>query len=71
MGGLELTHLLPGTPGRQGEHHPHHHRGSAAKLEGLSAGADGYIVKPFDTAELLARVRGVLRRANELRAQSP
>jgi len=44
---------------------------SASRLEGLSAGADDYIVKPFDTPELLARVKGVLRRAKEMRAQSP
>jgi diguanylate cyclase (GGDEF)-like protein len=44
---------------------------SSDKLEGFSAGADDYIVKPFDTPELLARVRGVLRRAREMRAQSP
>ena len=44
---------------------------SADKLEGLSAGADDYIVKPFDSFELLARVNGVLRRAAELRGQSP
>lgn len=44
---------------------------SASKLEGLSAGADDYIVKPFDTPELLARVKGVLRRAREMRAHSP
>src|SRR3954454_7374878 len=44
---------------------------SSDKLEGFSAGADDYIVKPFDTPELLARIRGVLRRAREMRAQSP
>ena len=44
---------------------------SANRLEGLNAGADDYIVKPFDTPELLARVKGVLRRAREVRAQSP
>jgi DNA-binding response OmpR family regulator len=44
---------------------------SADKLEGFSIGADDYIVKPFDTPELLARIRGVLRRAKEMRAQSP
>jgi diguanylate cyclase (GGDEF)-like protein len=44
---------------------------SADKLEGFSAGADDYIVKPFDTPELLARIRGVLRRAKEMRQQSP
>ena len=44
---------------------------SADKLEGFSVGADDYIVKPFDTPELLARIRGVLRRAKEMRSQSP
>jgi diguanylate cyclase (GGDEF)-like protein len=44
---------------------------SADKLEGFSVGADDYIVKPFDTPELLARIRGVLRRAKEMRQQSP
>jgi diguanylate cyclase (GGDEF)-like protein len=44
---------------------------SADKLEGFSVGADDYIVKPFDTPELLARIRGVLRRAREMRASSP
>ncbi len=44
---------------------------SADKLEGFSAGVDDYIVKPFDTPELLARIRGVLRRSKEMRAQSP
>jgi diguanylate cyclase (GGDEF)-like protein len=44
---------------------------SADKLEGFSVGADDYIVKPFDTPELLARIRGVLRRGREMRDQSP
>ncbi len=44
---------------------------AAAKLEGFDAGADDYIVKPFDIVELLARVKGALRRAKVLRAQSP
>ena len=44
---------------------------SADKLEGFSVGVDDYIVKPFDTPELLARIRGVLRRAKEMRQQSP
>jgi two-component system, OmpR family, response regulator len=33
------------------------------RVAGLDAGADDYIVKPFDIDELLARVRSVLRRA--------
>lgn len=32
------------------------------KLAGLDGGADDYIVKPFEIAELLARVRALLRR---------
>src|SRR5581483_2669211 len=33
------------------------------RLEGLEAGADDYVVKPFSPRELVARVRAVLRRA--------
>ncbi len=34
----------------------------ADKIRGLDAGADDYVVKPFDLQELLARVRALLRR---------
>ena len=56
--------------------------GEEARLEGLDAGADDYLVKPFSARELLARVRSnlelarlrqeardVLRQANELLEQ--
>jgi DNA-binding response OmpR family regulator/HPt (histidine-containing phosphotransfer) domain-containing protein len=34
------------------------------KVKGLDAGADDYLVKPFDFQELLARIRALLRRGN-------
>ena len=34
------------------------------KVLGLELGADDYIIKPFDSKELVARVRAVLRRFN-------
>jgi two-component system, OmpR family, response regulator len=37
---------------------------SADKVLGLDAGADDYVVKPFDLKELLARIRALLRRGN-------
>ena len=33
------------------------------RVEGLDAGADDYIVKPYDLDELLARIRALIRRA--------
>ncbi len=36
------------------------------RVAGLDAGADDYLVKPFALRELLARVRALLRRAEEL-----
>jgi two-component system copper resistance phosphate regulon response regulator CusR len=39
------------------------------RVNGLDAGADDYLVKPFDFKELLARIRALLRRPPALRAE--
>jgi two-component system response regulator QseB len=41
------------------------------RVSGLDAGADDYLVKPFDSTELLARVRALLRRHVETAAVLP
>lgn len=35
------------------------------KILGLELGADDYVTKPFDTKEVIARIKAVLRRAND------
>jgi two-component system phosphate regulon response regulator PhoB len=39
------------------------------KIQGLDAGADDYITKPFSTRELVSRIRAVLRRSSALSAE--
>jgi diguanylate cyclase (GGDEF)-like protein len=70
MDGYELTRLLRRDPRTAGA--------SIIMLtalgnvmEGLDAGADDYVVKPFNDIELLARIKSVLRRNKDLRAISP
>jgi two-component system phosphate regulon response regulator PhoB len=42
----------------------------AERVRGLSVGADDYVVKPFSTPELMARVHALLRRARPERVAS-
>ncbi|AMW80173.1 DNA-binding response regulator [Acinetobacter sp. TGL-Y2] len=39
------------------------------KVQGLDAGADDYMTKPFSTRELVSRIKAVLRRANALNGE--
>ena len=41
------------------------------KVLGLELGADDYIMKPFDSKEMVARVRAVLRRYQPVKAETP
>ena len=41
------------------------------RIAGLDAGADDYLPKPFDPAELNARIRAVLRRSGRVLTQAP
>jgi two-component system OmpR family response regulator len=40
------------------------------RIAGITAGGDDYVTKPFSLEEVLARLRGLLRRAGTLRAQT-
>jgi len=45
--------------------------GEVEKVEALDSGADDYVTKPFNTAELLARLRAATRRANQPNSREP
>jgi two-component system KDP operon response regulator KdpE len=45
--------------------------GEAEKVACLDSGADDYVTKPFNTAELLARLRATVRRANRGQLDEP
>ena len=60
---------MPAAAGTAGNQAVAHHHADGARRgkragRGLATGADDYIVKPFSVPELLARVRGLLRRAS-------
>jgi len=61
MDGLALTKELAGDP-RRGLIILSARDETQDRVQGLELGADDYLVKPFEFAELLARVRSVLRR---------
>ena len=44
---------------------------SADRLEGFAVGADDYVIKPFDTPDLLARIGEVLVAAEDDEADRP
>jgi two-component system, OmpR family, response regulator MprA len=45
--------------------------GVGDRVDGLDAGADDYLVKPFALEELLARIRALLRRGGQERGDEP
>ncbi len=61
MDGLSLTRELAGDP-RRGLIILSARDETKDRIVGLELGADDYLVKPFEFAELLARIRSVLRR---------
>jgi two-component system phosphate regulon response regulator PhoB len=64
LSGIELCRRIRSRP--QSEHLPIimlTARGEEPeRIRGLSTGADDYVVKPFSTPELMARIRAILRR---------
>lgn len=44
---------------------------TANRIEGLEAGADDYLVKPFEPKELLLRINAILRRVPQIKAAEP
>jgi len=45
--------------------------GETEKIQALDSGADDYVTKPFNTGELLARIRAALRRAEQGQGDEP
>jgi two-component system catabolic regulation response regulator CreB len=71
--GLDVCRHVRATPALQ--HRPvlmlSAHGEEIDRVLGLELGADDYVTKPFSPRELVARVRGLLRRAPALPAASP
>jgi two-component system KDP operon response regulator KdpE len=47
------------------------HDSEAEKIEALDSGADDYVTKPFNSGELMARLRAALRRADKGKVEEP
>lgn len=63
LDGLAVLHWLRGQPLRVPVLIATARDSVQQRVQGLDAGADDYILKPYDLDELLARVRALLRRA--------
>lgn len=44
---------------------------TASRIEGLEAGADDYLAKPFEPKELLLRINAILRRVPQVKTDAP
>jgi DNA-binding response OmpR family regulator len=75
LSGLELTRWWRKVGSKSVGHTPILFVTAKAEPEqiasGLDAGADDYLVKPFDTLVLMARVNALLRRQDWLRSEPP
>ena len=67
MDGLEVCRRLRAAGSKVGILMLTARSGLSDRVTGLDSGADDYLVKPFQFAELLARVRAILRRDGETR----
>lgn len=64
---------MPGDQGkiRRADYYAFGEREIFDKVLGLELGADDYILKPFDSKEMIARVRAVLRRYHPIKTNRP
>ena len=67
MDGLEVLEQLSGLPRETPVLIISARDRETEKVKALDMGAEDYIVKPFGVSELLARIRGTLRRADRVR----